>query len=228
MLIIELLVSASLLWVYDKSNLLVLGINPTKPRMKDLAFGFISSGTLCAVSLFVISIITRTLVTLNPDFTWVIFLSSFFWMLKSVLIEELLFRGVILYVGIKKLGIHWACVLSSIAFGIYHWFSYNVFGDVAQMIYVFFVTGVGGILFAYAFALTRSLYLPIGLHLGWNVVNVVVFSQGPLGKQMFVYDGGQPLNTMWSISFFLYQVIVLPLVTYFYITRRKSTAIEAI
>jgi membrane protease YdiL (CAAX protease family) len=139
-----------------------------------------------------------------------------------VVTEELMFRGVLLYVAIRWMGIHHACILSSIVFGVYHWFSYRVFGEMTPMIYTFFLTGAGGLLFAYSFATTKSLYLPIGLHLGWNIVSVLIFSQGPLGNQLLTASGGEPLG-LWSIVFFIYQVTALPLLTFFYIRRVIQT-----
>jgi membrane protease YdiL (CAAX protease family) len=220
--IIELLVSGILLWFYDKSNLLVLGVQPTKSRIVDFTFGIVSSTILCTICSWLIATVTETSITLNQDFTPIDFLSSSFWMLKSVLGEELLFRGALLYIAMKKLGLKYGCILSSVGFGIYHWFSYDILGDFPQMIYIFMVTGIGGLLFAYSFALTKSLYLPVGLHLGWNLVNVVVFSGGPLGKQMLLFTGGNQLDGQWTIIFFVYQITVLPFVTYLYLRRQKN------
>lgn len=121
----------------------------------------------------------------------------------------------------KGLGIKVACIISAVAFGIYHWFSYGVFGEPMQMIYVFIITGIGGLMFAYAFALTKSLYLPIGLHLGWNLATIVIFSQGPLGEQLLIGSNGQKLGGILSVLFFLYQILVLPLITYWYLKRQK-------
>jgi membrane protease YdiL (CAAX protease family) len=220
-LIVELLVSGVLLWIYDKSNLLVLGFRPTRSRLIDFTFGIVSSAVVCALCSFLIAMVTKASMTLNPNFTIRTFFNSTFWMLKSVLAEELLFRGALLYIAIKKTGIRNGCILSSVCFGIYHWFSYGIFGDFGQMIYIFIVTGIGGLLFAYSFALTKSIYLPVGLHLGWNVISVVIFSQGPLGDQMFLYTGGHGLDGLWRIVFFVYQITVLPLLTYFYLRSQR-------
>ena len=140
--------------------------------------------------------------------------------------EELLFRGALLYIAIKIFGIRNACIISSVAFGIYHWFSYGIWGDIIQMIYIFILTGIGGLLFAYSFALTKSVYLPVGLHLGWNLVSVVVFSQGPLGDQLLLSSDGHPLSGFWSTIFFIYQITILPLVTYLYLRRQKVPTIK--
>jgi len=220
-LLIALLASAILLWLYDKSTLLVLGFKPTKRRGRDFTFGFIMSAALCAICLYLIASVSKTTLKVNPGYTSITFFNSSYYMLKSVLTEELLFRGALLYIAIKKLGIKNACILSSVAFGIYHWFSYGIWGNVVQMIYIFVLTGIGGLLFAYAFALTKSLYLPTGLHLGWNLVSVVIFSQGPLGDQWLTSSGGGPLSGGWTAIFFIYQITLLPLTTYLYLQRQK-------
>ncbi len=221
-IIIELLISGILLWLFEKSNLLILGFQPTKKRTLDFIFGFFVSAILCTICLYLIILVTKPTVTLNHNFTFKTFLNSSFWMLESVLGEELLFRGALLYIGIKKLGIKNACILSSIVFGIYHWFSYGILGNISQMIYIFFLTGIGGLLFAFSFALTKSIYLPVGLHLGWNLINVVIFSGGPLGKQMLIFNEGQPLDGFWTTIFFIYQITLLPFAAYLYLKSRKQ------
>jgi membrane protease YdiL (CAAX protease family) len=172
--------------------------------------------------LYLIAQVSKSTLTFNPDFTYKNFFDSSYWMLKSVLMEELLFRGALLYIAIKIIGVRNACILSSAAFGIYHWYSYGILGNVVQMIYIFILTGVGGLLFSYSFALTKSLYLPVGLHLGWNLVSVVVFSQGQVGDQLLIASDGSALGVFWTILFFIFQISLLPLVTYYYL-RRQST-----
>src|SRR6185436_10184910 len=135
------------------------------------------------------------------------------------------FRGALLYLAIRLLGPHRGCLLSSIVFGIYHWFSYGVFGNAGQMFYVFLLTGLAGVMFSYAFAFTRGMYLPVGLHLGWNLMAVVVFSQGPLGDQMLLVHEGE--KTPWlTAPFFLYQIAILPLLAWFYINQKGFTLMQ--
>jgi uncharacterized protein len=117
------------------------------------------------------------------------------------------------------LGLHKACILSLAAFGVYHWFTYGALVNIPQMLYIFILKGVGGLMFAYSFAITKSVYLPIALHLGWNIVSVIVFSLGPLGDQVLIASGGELLG-IWSIAFFLYQVAALPFITLLYLRKR--------
>jgi membrane protease YdiL (CAAX protease family) len=144
-----------------------------------------------------------------------------------VVTEELLFRGALLIIAVRLFGLRNACILSAATFGIYHWFSFGIFGDIQQMIYVFVLTAVAGFVFAYSFMVTKSLYLPVGLHLGWNLVTIVVFSQGPLGEQMLLANGGQPVGRLWSAVFFIYQLISLPFVTFLYLRRHENIGFEA-
>lgn len=199
----------------------VLGLQPNIPRLKDFITGFLVSGLVCAVAYILLIILRDYQVNLNKGFTFIDFAHGFWWTFRSVLWEELLFRGVLLVLAIKYLGKHKACILSSIIFGIYHWFSYDVFGSLTPMLYTFIVTGIGGLMFAYAFAETRSMYLPIALHFGWNLVTITIFSEGPLGEQLLIVSGGVPMG-YYSIPFLLYEILILPVFTFFYLRNFRK------
>jgi membrane protease YdiL (CAAX protease family) len=137
-------------------------------------------------------------------------MSAVWWNIKSVLYEELIFRAAILYILIKRLGAGWGIVLSSIGFGVYHWFSMEVLGNVPGMIQIFLVTGLMGLVLAYGFWKTGSMLAAIGIHLGWNITQSVIFSGGPIGKQLFIQLPSPPVH----VSYFVYGVVVfLPIVS---------------
>lgn len=135
-----------------------------------------------------------------------------------MLFEEFIFRGALLYIVIKKLGVKVACIISAICFGIYHWFTFELFGNPVQMIFIFILTGIWGATFAIAFVKTKSLYMPIGLHFGWNFISTVIFSQGPLKNQLLVISGEQNLDEVLSVIVFIFQVLAVPIVSYFYLS----------
>ncbi|KDN17323.1 hypothetical protein DV20_35675 [Amycolatopsis rifamycinica] len=84
--------------------------------------------------------------------------------------EELLFRGVLFRVLEERTGTLVAVAVSSAVFGGLHLINpqATVWGAVALAVEM-------GVLTAGCFALTRSLWLPIGFHLGWNFAQSGIF-----------------------------------------------------
>jgi membrane protease YdiL (CAAX protease family) len=224
-ILVELLISWLLLWWFDRSNLSVLGFKLTKNRTFNFILGFITASLFCIFYYTATSGLANTHYSINQDFKTEQFFKSSWWVLSSVLFEELIFRGALLYIAIKKTGIKKACIVSAAAFGIYHWFTFGALGNPIQMLIVFVMTGIWGLMFAFAYAKTKSLYLPIGLHLGWNLMNTVVFSKGPLGNQFLIIDSTKKLEGILSLIFFLLQIFGLPILTYFFLRKNKTSPI---
>lgn len=85
-------------------------------------------------------------------------------------VEEVIFRG-ILFRWIEEFAGSWAALaVSSLLFGLAHWANPNAtpFSSIAIAI-------EAGILLGGAYMLTRSLWLAIGLHAGWNLTQGLVF-----------------------------------------------------
>lgn len=138
---------------------------------------------------------------LNPEWTTGLIASGVWFNIKSVLYEELIFRGALFYILIKKVGATKAIWLSSTVFGMYHWFSQGSLGNPVSMLITFVLTGAMGLVLAYGYTKTQSLYISIAIHLGWNVVQQVVFSNGPIGKRLFIEMVPQPEVTVSYFSF---------------------------
>ena len=82
-----------------------------------------------------------------------------------------------------------------------------------------------GLLYAYGYAKTFSLYIPIAIHLGWNLTRSVVFSETVIGEQLFVQVKPVPEVT---VSYFIYFCIIyIPmlsalLVNFFMLKKMKQ------
>lgn len=78
--------------------------------------------------------------------------------------EELLFRGYLLVNLREGTNLFWAVVLSSIFFSLSHVFNPNITWES--------VVGLAfsGLFFAFATIWSRGLWLPIGIHFGWNFI----------------------------------------------------------
>ena len=210
-IIIQLTVSWLIVWLYEKGNLSCLGLMPTRKRLLDfILFFFITAA--CAASGFLLQfIIAKQSWMLNPAINPGAILQGVWFTIKSVLFEELIFRGVLLYILIRKLGAAWAIVVSAVAFGIYHWFSHELWGNPLQMTIEFLTSGTMGLVLAYGYAKTFSLYVPVAIHLGWNIVQMVVFSGGGIGNQVFVVVLPAPVVTISYFSYFT--MLLLPLLS---------------
>lgn len=85
-------------------------------------------------------------------------------------IEEVLFRGVVFRILEERAGTVAALVASSILFGAIHLVNVNatLWGTLA-------IAMTGGVMLAAAYVVTRSLWLPIGLHFAWNFTHAGIF-----------------------------------------------------
>lgn len=204
-------------------NFNAIGLIPTRKRSREFLIGFLPSALLAVIFYMLMVELLNAEVRVNNSYSFPAFLNGFWRTLRSVLYEELVFRGALLFLAMKYIGNKSGLFLSSIIFGIYHWFSYDVFGDIPQMIGTFVITGIGGLAFAFAFAKTRSLYLPVGLHFGWNLITIVVFSQGPLGEQLLISSTENTVEGWVSLFSFLFQILLFPLLVYFVLKSYLKT-----
>lgn len=103
-------------------------------------------------------------------------------LLGGALLEELAFRGYPfqrLVEAIRPVG---AILVLSIFFGAVHLQNPNAQGVFSL---AFFNTILVGVLFAYAYLRTRTLWLPIGMHFGWNFFLGVVYGLPVSGLRDF-------------------------------------------
>lgn len=151
----------------DRSSLSQLGLR------KQHWLGYLGAGLgLGAALVFAAFAVLRLagLVTVEVSAGWL----SAEWVASAVLwivisfVEELGFRGYILQGLARGWGMPIAVVVSSVLFGAVHATNPN-----ASALGVLTIC-VGGLLFASAYLVTRSLWLPIGLHIGWNLVETQV------------------------------------------------------
>lgn len=88
----------------------------------------------------------------------------------TAVIEELIFRAILFRLAEAMFGTTIAALLSSLLFALAH-----LGNPGATAITTIFLALDLGLLLAVAFAASRSLWLPIGLHMGWNLALGYVF-----------------------------------------------------
>jgi membrane protease YdiL (CAAX protease family) len=105
------------------------------------------------------------------------FLATFGATASVATIEEVLFRGILFRIMEERIGTVITLVVSSVLFGLTHLVNANatLWGTIS-------IGLTGGLMTAAAYVVTRSLWLPIGLHLGWNFAEAGIFGTAVSGK----------------------------------------------
>lgn len=208
-----------LLFLLEKKSLSVLGFTPVSKRSIQflLGFGFISivQSILILTETYVLSTVweLKTNISLSHIF------GSLWYHLKSALTEDLLFRGVALYILASRFNNKAAILSSAILFGVYHWFSYGMFGTgLVPMVYIFVITGASGAVWAYSYFKTNSIFLALGLHVGWNFISTLFLDNQPYGELLFQQISLVPISNDWLNFVFQFTKGLAPsIITYFFV-----------
>lgn len=188
---------------FDKKNLPSLGLNFDKHAIIDLFSGVINSAIVMALTY---------LIMLHFDliefvgFSWwtddahstsfsLSVLPTALAVLWSFMIvawwEELFFRGIILQNIKEGLNMKWAIILSTMAFGLVH--AGNPNATVLSTVIIMIIT----LQLVYAYLKTKQLWLPIGLHLGWNFFQASVFGYASSGHESPTLITQNPIGPDW-------------------------------
>ncbi|HEX5459223.1 MAG TPA: CPBP family intramembrane glutamic endopeptidase [Steroidobacteraceae bacterium] len=101
--------------------------------------------------------------------------------------EELAFRGALFRILEESFGTGTALTLSAALFGLLH-----VLNNGATVVSTTAIALEAGVLLGAAYALTRNLWFPIGLHFGWNFTEGGIFGAS--------VSGGASANGAFSVS----------------------------
>jgi membrane protease YdiL (CAAX protease family) len=158
----------------DKKSFVSLGLKFNKHSFSEMLFGFVLSGFMIALVFFSLLLLGYLNIEtigynagiLSPIITLLLWLFSI-----GIAVgwsEELVFRGYLLQNLTEGIGIKWAAILSSAFFGLAHMFNPNA--TVLAGIIITLLT----FLLVFGWLRTGQLWVPIGLHAGWN------FFMGPI------------------------------------------------
>lgn len=227
-LIALVLISWLLIWLLTKGNLSVLGLIPTKERLQYFAILFITSGILSASAFILRMYFAEEKYTISPALTINSVLLEIWYQFRTVMTEELMCRGALLYILIKKIGQTKAILITSVLFAVLHWINAGVWGNLMQMIIVFSFTFVMGLLLALAYARTFSLLIPFAIHFGWNLTQNYIFPDNPTGNHIFILATPPPEVTISYLAFFT--MLLLPkfsllIIDYLIVKKHKQISI---
>jgi hypothetical protein len=223
-----LAISWLLIWLFEKGNLSVLGLTLTKDRLKYFTILFIVSALLSATAFLLRMYIAKEEYTISLSLTVKSVLLETWYQFRTVLTEELLCRGALLYILIKKIGQAKAVIISSIIFAVLHWINAGVWGNLTQMIIVFSFTFAMGLLLAYSYARTFSLLIPFAIHYGWNLTQNYIFPETATGNHILTLVEPPPTVTISYLAFFtmlLFPKISVLIIDYLIVRRYRQVEV---
>jgi hypothetical protein len=148
-----------------------IGFAP-KHAMRDLMLGLVAGAALFTIVILELALSGHyrvSAVAITPDLAVAILL-----LLPGAAIEEMLFRGVLFRLVEEWAGSWVGVIVSAVLFGAAHAANHG-----ATWISTVAIALEAGVLLAAAYIVMRTLWLPIGLHFGWN------FFEGPVyGTQL--------------------------------------------
>lgn len=212
-LVVLYFLSWLLLHVVEKRSVEVLGLHLNWQRLSYSSLLFLVSAACCALGFLLRMYLAQESYIWGPSFTSNSFFMEIWNQFRSVLTEELICRGALLYMMIRRFGPAKSILISSLIFAILHWLNAGVWGNLTQMALVFLFTFVMGLLLAYAYARTFSMLLPIAIHFGWNLTQNYIFPDNPAGQHLFVLAGPPPTVTISYLAFFT--MLLLPKISLF-------------
>jgi membrane protease YdiL (CAAX protease family) len=187
--------NAIVLRIYERGQLADIGLEWTAASRHNLLIGILG-GIGAALVVLVLPILVRAAdlePIQNEHFRWPSALFVSIVLLFGAVGEEMLFRGYAFQVLVKAIGPFATILPMSVLFGLAHSGNLN-FSWIALI-----NTMLWGIVLGYAFIVSGDLWLPIGLHFGWNWTlpwfgaNLSGFTMGVTGYSMHYKIAG-----LWS------------------------------
>jgi len=187
--------NAIALRIYERGRLADIGLGWTAASRRNLSLGMLG-GIGAALVVVIGPILVRasnfeSVPSEHFQFPSLLFVSII--LLFGAVGEEMLFRGYGFQVLVKAIGPFATILPTAVLFGLGH--SYNIsFNGLALL-----NTILWGVVLGYAFVRSGDLWLPIGLHFGWNWtlpvlgVNLSGFTMGVTG-----YSVHWRIGNLWS------------------------------
>ncbi|HML16245.1 MAG TPA: CPBP family intramembrane glutamic endopeptidase [Bryobacteraceae bacterium] len=181
--------------VYERGRLSDLGLGwaPTSSREFLIGAGAAVAGAVIVAGGPVAAGVARFVAVPAVEHRWASFAFVSVVLLFGAFGEEMLFHGYAFQLLIRSLGAFATILPVSILFGLAH------IGNQNATLFGIFNTFLWGVLFGYAYVRTRALWLPIGMHFGWNFalplfgVNLSGFTMGVTG-----YALRWSVGALWS------------------------------
>ena len=184
-----LLLVTWLLYKWDGQHLGALGLQITRRHMMFLFFGVLIGAASFMLANLARSFYTGESITLSKEIDFRTVFGAFYFILPTVAVEELLFRGYLFKKTISVTNAVVANVIFAMLFMLIHVVDESVLRSPGRLVMLVISIPVGHLFFATALLRSNTLYFPIGLHLGNNWATRHLISGADDGNSILVVLG---------------------------------------
>lgn len=183
---ILLFVATWFLYKKDKNSLKTIGLNFSIRNMLFLPLGTLIGAVILLGAKYVRALYVGEAFEVATSINYTTILYAFYFILPQVATEEFLFRGYLFKKTIDVSNVVMANIIFSILFMLIHVLDENVMRNIGMVIFLGITIPVGHLIFATALLKSKTLYFPIGLHLGNNWATRHLISNSNTGES-FLY-----------------------------------------
>lgn len=166
--VILLAIATWLLHKRENKSLNEIGFNFKIRNLLLLPLGILIAATTFLLAKYLRALCLNETINLATEIDYKTILTTFYFILPTVAVEEFLFRGYLFKKTIELSSVVKANIIFSILFTLIHVLDDTVLNSPGKLVLLTISIPVGHLLFATALIKSKSIYFPIGLHLGNN------------------------------------------------------------
>lgn len=199
---IFLLITTWVLFKTDNKTLHDIGLNFKIKNLKFLPLGILIGAGVFLLAKYFRALYTGEIINISDTVNYKNILYGLYIILPTVAVEEFLFRGYLFKKTIEISSVIKANIIFAILFALIHILDRNVINNPGMIIFLAITIPVGHLFFATALLKSKSLYFPIGIHLGNNWATRHLISTENNGNNFLYITNNTSFDT-WS-SFILF------------------------
>ena len=220
-------------YLYKKENktLSSLGLILKRKNIFFLPLGIIVGASVFLTAKYLRTIYLGETFHLSESFNLKNILFALYTILPTVAVEELIFRGYLFKKTIEISSVVKANIIFAILFMLIHVLDEGVLSNPGMIILLVITIPVGHLLFATALLKSKSLFFPIGIHLGNNWATRHLVSTNNNGESIFYISNNVSFDTwpsfilfilLWNSIFLLAIFTIWKWNDFLFLNRRKK------
>jgi membrane protease YdiL (CAAX protease family) len=191
-----LTIATWILYRTDGKSLKALGLNITIRHFFFLVLGLAIGVVALGLETLLRTIYTGEHWSINSSVNQLALWKTLYFLLPSVIVQELTFRGYLFTKTVEVTNLVTANVIFSILFMLAHVLDKEALHNTGQLIFLAISIPIGHLLFATALLKSKTLYFPIGLHWGNNWASFCLIGYGKNENVIFPITN-QQVFTSW-------------------------------